>query len=211
MLIRGTHCRTGHETLQSSFLLICAGTGYLSNPWGQNIQSSFFSPLYPAILRVHLAWSSSGQAFRLCRQNFNQAKPMWTPEKTEKPGDCKLSRIHIPTQKRQRAFCPPRKTHLNVHRASSINSYHHFTLITEEEEVETGTPSTGTATGTLKASDTTPTSISYWYRPSPQPLPFSLLGKIGSECPCQNWLSHCPGVPDTAVSYCMSGSWWHLL
>ncbi len=96
----------------------------------------FFSP-YFAILRVHLARSSSDQAVI---QNYNQAKPLWTPEETERLGDCKLDRLHIPAQTLSGLSVLPRKANHNMDWASSINSYHQFTLIiTEEEEIQTET------------------------------------------------------------------------
>lgn len=120
------------STLQSSFSLICAGTGYLSNLWRQNIQSSFF-------VRVHLAWSSSDQAvIQIMPLEFQSSQTDVHPT-----GNWKARRLQSRLDSHSRtetlgAFCPHRKTQLNVRRASSINSCHRFTLIiTEEEQIKT--------------------------------------------------------------------------
>lgn len=51
--------------------------------------------------------------FRLCCQNFNQAKPMQTPEESGKLRHSKVGRLHIPHQTVSGVIVPPGE-HISV-------------------------------------------------------------------------------------------------
>lgn len=110
-LSRGTHCRNGHETSQlcsihSRWFVLELVTN-LRRP---NIQFRFF--FFPCIL---LYWGYimpkavlTRKLFKLCCRNFNQAKPIQTPEESGKLRHSKVGRPHIPDQTVSGVVVPPR-------------------------------------------------------------------------------------------------------